>query len=129
MAGNAAETLDNIRVGGGQLLLTAQQRLAETKTLLDEGKFAEAASCATQLQEKTMHLAAAETMLGRLAEGTTIRCGELECGMVLADLGTITAIDPCENCGGDLCESIMVTVDGDKQVVLPRDAEIVVQTA
>lgn len=122
--GTAADTLDRIRRGGTHLILAAQRRLAETKTLLDEGDFQAAMRTAAQLHEKISALADAEGSLGTVSDARIIKCGEIAVGMRLMDVGEVTAIDTCP-CGQDECDRLVLMIE-DHAVNLPADAELIV---
>jgi hypothetical protein len=89
-------TLDRIRRGGTHLILAAQRWLAETKTLLDEGDFQGAMKTAAQLHEKISALAIAEGSLGTVSDARILKCSDVEVGMMLADVGEVTAIELCQ---------------------------------
>jgi hypothetical protein len=118
--GTASETLDRIRRGGTHLILAAQRWLAETKTLMDEG----AMKSAAQLHEKISALAVAEGSLGTVSDARILKCSDIEVGMTLADVGEVTAIEPC-SCGQGHCDRIVLTIE-DHSVNFPADAEIIV---
>jgi hypothetical protein len=122
--GTASDTLDRIRRGGTHLILAAQRWLAETKALLDEGDFQAAMKTAAQLHEKIRALAIAEGSLGTVSDALILKCRDVEIGMTLADVGEVTAIEPCP-CGQDHCDRIVVTIE-DQPVNFPADAEIIV---
>jgi hypothetical protein len=122
--GTASDTLDRIRRGGTHLILASQRWLAETKALLDEGDFQGAAKSAAQLHEKISALAIAEGSLGTVSDALILKCRDVEIGMTLADVGEVTAIEPCP-CGKDHCDRIVVTIE-DQPVNFPADAEIIV---
>jgi hypothetical protein len=122
--GTASDTLDRIRRGGTHLILAAQRWLAETRTLLDEGDFQRAMKSAAQLHEKISALAAAEGSLGTVSDARILKCSDIEIGMVLAEVGEVTAIDPCP-CGQDHCDRIVMTI-GEQAVSFPADAEVIV---
>ena len=122
--GTAADTLDRIRRGGTHLILAAQRRLAETKALLDEGDFQAAMNTAAQLHEKVSALADAEGSLGTVSDARILRCGEIEVGMRLVDVGEVTAIQICP-CGQDQCDRIVLMIE-EHAVNLPVDAELIV---
>ena len=122
--GTASETLDRIRRGGTHLILAAQRWLAETKALLDEGDFQGAMKTAAQLHEKISALAVAEGSLGTVSDALIVKCKDVEIGMRLAEVGEVTAIEPCP-CGQDHCDRIIMTIE-DQPVNFPADAEIIV---
>src|SRR3984893_13848249 len=122
--GTASETLDRIRRGGTHLILAAQRWLAETKTLLDAGDFQGAMKTAAQLHEKISALAVAEGSLGAASDACIRKCSDIEVGMTLADVGEVTAIEPCP-CGQEHCDRIVMTIE-DHSVNFPADAEIIV---
>jgi hypothetical protein len=122
--GTASETLDRIRRGGAHLILVAQRWLAETKALLDEGDFQGAMKSAAQLHEKISALAVAEGSLGTVSDARILKCSAVEIGMTPADVGDVTAIEPCP-CDQDHCERIVLTI-GNQPVNFPADAEIIV---
>jgi hypothetical protein len=122
--GTAADTLDRIRRGGTHLILAAQRRLAETKALLDQGDFQAAMKTAAQLHEKITALADAEGSLGTVSDARILKCGEIEVGMTLVDVGEVTAISMCP-CGQDQCERLVLMIE-DHAVNLPIDAELIV---
>jgi hypothetical protein len=122
--GTASDTLDRIRRGGTHLILAAQRWLAETRTLLDEGDFQRAMKSAAQLHEKISALAAAEGSLGTVSDARILKCSDIEIGMVLAEVGEVTAIDPCP-CGQDHCDRIVMTIE-EQAVSFPADAEVIV---
>lgn len=125
MEQNAADTLDRIRVGAGNLLLTAQHRIVEVKQALDEGRFTDAMQAAHSLNEKLSHLAYAQEKMGLLGDNNRIvRVGELENGMVVPGVGEISEVGPCPGCGDD--HNVSFTVAGSK-MVLDRDLEMVVE--
>jgi hypothetical protein len=122
--GTASDTLDRIRRGGTHLILAAQRWLAETKTLLDEGDFQRAMKSAAQLHEKISALAVAEGSLATVSDARILKCSDIEIGMVLAEVGEVTAIDPCP-CGQDHCDRIVMTIE-EQAVSFPADAEVIV---
>jgi hypothetical protein len=122
--GTASETLDRIRRGGTHLILAAQRWLGETKTLLDDGDFQGAMKTAAQLHEKIAALAVAEGSLGTVSDARILKCRDVEIGMTLAEVGEVTAIEPCP-CGQDHCDRIVLTID-ERPVNFPADAEIIV---
>jgi hypothetical protein len=122
--GTASETLDRIRRGGTHLILAAQRSLAETKALLDDGDFKAAMKAAAQLHERISALATAEGSLGTVSDAHIVKCRDIETGMTLADVGEVTAIEPCP-CGQDHCDSMILTI-GKQPVNFPADAEIMV---
>jgi hypothetical protein len=125
--GTASETLDRIRRGGTHLILAAQRLLAETKSLLNEGDFQGAMKTAAQLHEKLSALAEAEGSLGVVSDARILKCSDVEVGMTLADVGEVTAIEPCP-CGQAYCDRIILTIE-DQAVNFPADAEIIVAAA
>jgi hypothetical protein len=125
--GTAADTLDRIRRGGTHLILAAQRRLSETKTLLDEGDFQAAMKTAAQLHEKVSALADAEGSLGTVSDARILTCREIEIGMRLVDVGEVTAIEACP-CGQDQCDRIVLMIE-EHAVNLPVDAELIVAAA
>jgi hypothetical protein len=122
--GTASDTFDRIRRGGTHLILAAQRWLGETKTLLDDGDFQGAMKTAAQLHEKIAALAVAEGSLGTVSDACILKCRDVEVGMTLADVGRVTAIEPCQ-CGQDHCDRIILTID-ERPVNFPADAEIIV---
>jgi hypothetical protein len=124
--GTASETLDRIRRGGTHLILAAQRSLGETKALLDDGDFQSAMKAAARLHEKISALAVAEGSLGSVSDARILKCSDIEVGMMLSDVGEVTAIEPCQ-CGQDHCDRIVLTL-GDQVVSFPADAEIIVAT-
>ena len=122
--GTASDTLDRIRRGGTHLILAAQRWLAETKALLDEGDFQAAMKTAAQLHEKISALAVAEGSLGTVSDALILKSRDVEVGMTLADVGEVTAIEPCP-CGQDHCDRIVMTIE-DQPVNFPADAEVIV---
>ena len=122
--GTASDTLDRVRRGGTHLILAAQRWLADTKTLLDEGDFQRAMKTAGQLHEKISALAVAEGSLGAVSDARILRCSDIEIGMTLAEVGEVTAIEPCP-CGQDHCDRIVVTIE-EQAVSFPADAEVIV---
>jgi hypothetical protein len=122
--GTAAETLDRIRRGGTHLIIAAHRSLAETKARLDDGDFQEAMKTAARLHEKISALAEAEGSLGTVSDTRILRCSDIEVGMTLADVGEVTAIEPCP-CGQGHCERIVLMIE-DQAMSFPADAEIIV---
>jgi hypothetical protein len=122
--GTASETLDRIRRGGTHLILAARRLLAETNSLLDEGDFQGAMKTSAQLHEKLSALAEAEGSLGVVSDARILKTSDVEVGMTLADVGEVTAIEPCP-CGDDYCDRIVLTIE-DQAVNFPADAEIIV---
>jgi hypothetical protein len=122
--GTASHTLDRIRRGGTHLILAAHRRLAETRTLLDEGDFRAAMKTSAQLYEKVSALAVAEGSLASVSDARILKCRDVAIGMTLADVGEVTAIEPCP-CGQDHCDRIVLTIE-DHPVNFPADAEIIV---
>jgi hypothetical protein len=122
--GTASETLDRIRRGGTHLILASQRWLAETKALLDDGDFQGAMRSAAQLHEKIAALAVAEGSLGTISDARILKCRDVEIGMTLAEVGEVTAIEPCP-CGQDHCDRIVLTIE-ERPVNFPADAEIIV---
>jgi len=124
--GTASDTLDRIRRGGTHLILAAQRWLAETKTLLDDGDFQRAMKTAAQLHEKISALAVAEASLATVSDARILKCRDVLVGMTLAEVGEVTAVEPCP-CGQDHCDRIALTID-DRTVNFPADAEVIVAT-
>jgi hypothetical protein len=122
--GTASNTLDRIRRGGTHLILAAHRRLAETKALLDEGDFQGAMKTTGQLHEKVSALAVAEGSLATVSDARILKCKDVTIGMTLADVGEVTAIEPCP-CGQDHCTRIVLTIE-QQPVNFPADAEIIV---
>jgi hypothetical protein len=125
--GTASNTLDRIRRGGTHLILAAHRRLAETKALLDEGDFQAAMKTTSQLHEKVNALAVAEGSLATVSDARILQCKDIAIGMTLADVGEVTAIEPCP-CGQDDCNRIVLTIE-EQTVNFPADAEIIVAAA
>ena len=125
--GTASDTLDRIRRGGTHLILAAQRRLAETKALLDEGDFQAAMKTAAQLHDKISALAIAAGSLGSVSDARILKCKDIAIGMRLADVGEVTAVEPCP-CGQDHCDRIILTIE-DQPVNFPADAEIIVSAS
>jgi hypothetical protein len=84
-----------IASAGAHLILAAQRWLAETKTLWDEGDFQGAMKTAAQLHEKISTVATAEGSLGTVSDARILKCSDVEVGMMLADVGEVTAVDRC----------------------------------
>jgi hypothetical protein len=124
--GTASDTLDRIRRGGTHLILAAQRWLAETKLLLDDGDFQGAMKTAAQLHEKIAALAVAEGSLGTISDARILKCRDVEVGMTLAEVGEVTAIEPCP-CAQEHCDRIILMIE-DRTVNFPADAEIIVAT-
>lgn len=124
--GNATDTLDRIRDGGGNLVLLAHQRVTEIKKALDAGRFEEAYACTSSLQEKLSHLAGAEARLALLAEASIVRAGEMSLGMIVPEAGQLTAIEPCSNCGHDDCENVTLSFENGQSITVERDEEMLV---
>ena len=122
--GTASDTLDRIRRGGTHLILAAQRRLSEIKTLLDDGDFQGAMTTAAQLHEKISALAAAEGALGTISDARILKCRDIEIGMTLTEAGEVTAIEQCP-CGQDHCDRIILTTE-ERSVNFPADAEMIV---
>jgi hypothetical protein len=125
--GTASDTLDRIRRGGTHLILAAQRWLAETKVLLDDGDFQGAMRSAAQLHEKIAALAVAEGSLGTVSDARILKCRDVEIGMTLAEVGEVTAVEPCP-CGQDHCDRIVLTIE-ERPVNFPADAEIIVSAS
>lgn len=126
-ATTAAETLDRIRQGGANLVLVVNQRLAELSRALDAGKFDEAFAVSSSLHEKLGHLARCEITMGRLAEAHLVKCADIEPGMVIGEAGRIAETGPCDDCGREGCENIVITFESGAKVTVDRDEEMVVQ--
>src|ERR1700724_1716174 len=124
--GTASDTLDRIRRGGTHLILAAHRWLAETNALLDAAHFQAAMKSAAQLHEKIAALAVAEGSLGTVSDARILKCRDVEVGMTLAEVGEVTAIEPCP-CGQDHCDRIILMIE-DRTVNFPADAEIIVAT-
>jgi hypothetical protein len=122
--GTASETLDRIRRGGTHLILAAQRSLGETRALLDDGDFQGAMKSAARLHEKISALAVAEGSLASVSDARILKCSDIEVGMMLSDVGEVTAIEPCP-CGQDHCDRIVLTLE-DQSVSFPADAEIII---
>lgn len=125
-SGNATETLDRVRIGGSNLVLICNHRIAEVKKALDHGRFKEAWQAAASLTEKLGHLANAEGRLGVLSAATIIKAGDMETGMTTPDAGRVISIEPCSNCGREECENVVIGFDGGGVVTVHRDQEMVV---
>jgi hypothetical protein len=124
--GTASDTLDRIRRGGTHLILASQRWLAETKALLDDGDFQGAMKTAAQLHEKIAALAVAEGSFASISDARILKCRDVEVGMTLAEVGEVTAIEPCP-CGQEHCDRIVLTIE-ERPVNFPADAEIIVDT-
>lgn len=122
----AAEALDQIRVGGGHLLLTAHRHLNETRDALNSGQFTKAVEACNGLMQKVGQLAQAQAAMGLLADNSLVRVGDLEEGMIVPGVGPITDVGPCPNCGKDSCHMVSFTVAG-QAMALDRDIEMVVE--
>jgi hypothetical protein len=125
--GTASETLDRIRRGGTHLILAAQRWLAETEELLDDGDFQGAMEAAAELEEKITALAVAEGSLGPVSHARIVKCRVLEVGVILTEVGEVTAIERCP-CGQDHCDRMVLTID-EHAVNFPADAEMVVASS
>lgn len=123
---DAAATLDQIRAGGGHLVLVAQRRALEIKTALDKGDFSGALALTQQLAEKLSHLARAQDNMGILDGNRIIRVRDVQVGMVVPGVGEVSEVGPCPGCGDDSCESVVFTIDG-TPVVFDGDMEMVVK--
>lgn len=124
--GHAASTLDRIRVGSGNLVLVANQRVGEIKKALDHGRFEEAYACCASLHDKLGHLAGAESRLARLADASIVRVADMEVGMVMPDAGVVSSVEACSHCGRDNCENVTITFENGSAVTVDRDEEMVV---
>lgn len=91
----AAETLDAIRRGGQQMVLSAHQRLAECKSFLDRGEFKMAAAACAQVGHRLSMLAHAQEHLGALDSSRLVRVSDLEVGMRAHGGARIVGIEPC----------------------------------
>jgi hypothetical protein len=91
---------------------------------MDAGDFQAAMKSAAQLHEKISALAVAEGSLGTVSDACILKCSDIEVGMTLADVGEVTAIEPCP-CGQDHCDRLVLTIE-DHSVNFPADAEIIV---
>lgn len=125
-ATSAAEALDQIRAGGGHLLLVVNRLLSDVQARLNEGKFTDAHEAGQLLTGKLHQLAQAQNGLGLLAENRLVRVGELEVGMVMPGIGPITDVGPCKGCGGVRCTHVWFVI-GDDQMVMDREVEVIVQ--
>lgn len=123
---SAADALDQIRVGGGHLLLTAHQRINEVRDALDAGQFTKAVEACNGLMAKVGQLAQAQAAMGLLADNTLVRVGDLQDGMMIPGVGPITDIGPCPNCGSESCEHVSFTVAG-QSMSMDRNVEMVVE--
>lgn len=101
MEASAALTLDNIRFGGANLLLSIRQRINEATGELDHGDFLEAEKRLTEAAGLVHFLGNAQKTLG-IATGHIIRASELEVGMTMTDIGEVTKVEP-EDCGHSAC--------------------------
>ena len=79
---------------------------------------------AAQLHETISALADAEGALGTVSDARILKCGEIEVGMKLVDVGEVTAIDKCP-CGQAQCERLVLMIEN-HAVNLPIDAELIV---
>lgn len=122
----AADALDQIRVGGGHLLLTAHQRINEVRDALNAGHFTKAVEACNGLMQKVAQLAQAQAAMGLLADNTLVRVGELREGMIVPGVGPITDIGPCPNCGSESCDHVSFTVAG-QVMAMDRNIEMVVE--
>jgi hypothetical protein len=91
---------------------------------LNEGDFQAAMKTAAQLHEKISALAAAEGSLATVSDARILKCKDVEVGMMLADVGEVTAIDQCQCCQHH-CDRMILTI-GEQPVSFPADAEIIV---
>lgn len=123
---NAANSLDEIRTGAANLLLTAHQRLTEVKRALEMGQFGSAHSAASSLQEKLSHLAEAQQTMGKLTSARIMRVGELEPGMRIAEGGEVASVGPCPGCGREECNNMALTLGNGAMLLLDKTDEIVI---
>lgn len=125
---SAALTLDNIRAGGANVLLSARQRINEAVRALDDGEFLEAEERLTESAALVHLLAGSQKTLG-LATGHIIRARELEVGMTMTDIGEVTRVEP-EDCGHQACPGhFLVTIgpSGNPPLKLDGDATVFVE--
>jgi hypothetical protein len=71
-------------------------------------------------------LAVAEGSLGSVSDARILKCRDVEVGMSLAEVGEVTAIEPCP-CGQDHCDRLVLTIE-ERPVNFPADAEVIVAT-
>ena len=128
-SGSASGTLDRIREGGTNLVLTARQRIGELNRALDNGRFNEAFTVGQSLIEKLGHLAAAQAALGRLADASIVRAGDLEPGMWIPDAGQVSEVGPCSNCERQECDNITITFESGHRVTMDCDDEVAVTSS
>jgi hypothetical protein len=127
---SAAKTLDSIRTGGGNSLITVRQRLAEALHALDCGEFQLAHGRISEAVAFLGPLASAERAFCVAASSFVIRAAEIEPGMVMAQVGPVTSVErsPCghEECPGHFLIKIEqmeepVMIDGDTCIYIERD--------
>lgn len=123
---SAAGSLDAIRNGAGNMLVTIRQRINEAVTAFDEGDFAlgqqrldEARACAQPLANAQTYLAVADT-------GRIVRARDLEAGMMMTKIGEITEVVKGE-CDHESCPGhFLIHVGGHEPILLDGDTTIYV---
>lgn len=129
----AAHTLDQIREGGSALLALLTRRTGELETKISEGDFEGAETVAAEIHMKLKVLGYCQNQLGSLGRVAVMRAAELQEGMVLRGLGTITSLERNEvACVGSEHKHTLVAVklgdaeeavnfDGDQEVYVARE--------
>lgn len=125
-AGTATATLDQIGLGGSQLILITNQRLADVRSAIECGNFIEALEAAQAACAHLGPLASAQATIGVLAQNAVVRVADLEEGTVVPGLGEVKDIGPCIDCGKPGCHKVGLTI-GDHSFSLDRDVEIIVE--
>lgn len=123
----AAQMLRHIERGGHHLLMVARRRVASFLDRLDQGDFrgalAEmdgARSCVVPLAQAQSHMAIAST-------ADLIMVKHLQPGMVLSEVGEITAVEHEGDCGGSGCGGHVMLMIGEQPLRLDADAEVFVE--
>lgn len=125
------KTLDEIRGGGGKLILLAEDRLEAALRALREGRFDEAMDRAMEAGNRLTSLADAERRLASLERGSQIvPATEIKEGTHLTGYGEVTEVERVTRPRGDEVLNVKGTdVQGEEwRMAIDARYQVVVET-
>jgi len=125
---SAARTLDAIRSGGQQLIMLTNRRMDDARKALQQGDFSSVVSFLQGAVSSVAPLANAQSFIGIACEGRIVRARDLEPGMDLVRIGTVTGVEVRECQAADCDGHVKVTVGEHEPLDLTGDVELWVAT-
>lgn len=125
---SAAKTLDAIRSGGGNLLLSIRARVNEASRALDDGDFVRAQAILAEASQHIVPLAQAQQYLAIADTARLMRVRDLEVGMIVTNLGEVRHVHFEEH--GDSCGHYLIRVGDDEDaqpLVLDGDQSVYIE--